>query len=83
MPNARTQPNPRGRPRKSTRLDFHMSAATAKRLAELQDSVRDAGHARPSPRTLVSALILNESRRGDDLEEGLLVPFRRANSDAE
>jgi hypothetical protein len=60
-----------------------MSDATAKRLTELQESVRKLGHSRPSPRTLVSALILNEKRRGEDLERNLLMPFRKANSDAD
>jgi hypothetical protein len=68
---------------KEGRLDFRMSAATTKRLAELQDSVRKFGHSRPSPRTLVSALIHAEQRRGKQLEEELLVPFRRANADAD
>ncbi|MFN2471621.1 MAG: hypothetical protein ABR583_11685 [Gaiellaceae bacterium] len=76
-------PPGRGRPRKSNRLDFAMSDATAKRLAALQDSVRAIGHTRPSPRTLVSALILAEERRGKQLEDELLVPFRVANQDAD
>jgi hypothetical protein len=68
---------------KEGRLDFRMSRATTKRLAELQDSVRDVGHSRPSPRTLVSALILAEERRGEQLERDLLVAFRKANKDAD
>ena len=68
---------------KTGRLDFKMSASTTKRLADLQDSVRRVGHSRPSPRTLVSALILAEIRRGKQLEDELLVPFRKANKDAD
>jgi hypothetical protein len=68
---------------KEGRLDFRMSPSTTRRLAELQDSVRKIGHSRPSPRTLVSALILAESRRGKQLEDELLVPFRKVNQDAD
>jgi hypothetical protein len=60
-----------------------MSEATAARFYELQDSVREVGHARPTPKTLVSALIMNEGRRGDALERDLLVPFRKDQPDAE
>jgi len=47
------------------------------------DSVRGVGHARTSPRTLISALIWNEKRRGEALEDGLLVPYRNAHPDAD
>jgi hypothetical protein len=60
-----------------------MSRDVAERLTELQASVRGVGHAWPSQRTLVSALILDEQRRGDDLERDLLVPFRVAHPDAD
>ena len=61
-----------------------MFADVAARLRELQDSVRyEAGHAPPSQRTLVSALILSETRRGEDLERELLVPFRLAHPEAD
>jgi hypothetical protein len=72
-----------GRPRTSNRIDFEMSPATRKRLEELQNSVRAVGHSRPSTRTLVSALIMNEPRRGEDLETELLVPFRNDHQDAD
>jgi hypothetical protein len=68
---------------KEGRLDFRMSVGTTRRLAELQGSVRKVGHSKPSPRTLVSALIMAEARRGEDLEQELLMPFRTANPDAE
>ena len=71
------------RHRTITRLDFEMSAAVATRLADIQDSVRAVGHARPTPRTLISALILAESRRGADLEAELLMPFRKVEPDAD
>jgi hypothetical protein len=61
-----------------------MFADVAARLRELQDSVRyEAGHAVPSQRTLVSALILAETHRGEELERDLLVPFRLAHPEAE
>jgi hypothetical protein len=70
-------------PRKSNRIDITMSAKTAKRFAELQKSVRRVGHSEPTPRTLVSALIMAEKRRGEDLEQALLVPFRNDQQDAD
>jgi hypothetical protein len=60
-----------------------MSRDVAERLNSLQASVRAVGHAWPSQHTLVSALILDEQRRGEDLERGLLVPFRLAHPEAE
>ena len=61
-----------------------MFADVAQRLRDLQDSVRyEAGHAAPSQRTLISALIMAETRRGEDLERELLVPFRLSHPDAE
>lgn len=71
------------RPRTTNRLDFVMSDATAKRLAQLQDSVRKPGHSKPTPRTLVSALILSEQRRGEQLERELLMPFRVSDPEAD
>jgi hypothetical protein len=68
---------------KEGRLDFKMSAATTKHLNDLLDSVREYGHSRPVPRTLVSALIRAETRRGKQLEDELLVPFRREDGDAD
>jgi hypothetical protein len=67
----------------AVRLDFTMSQSTAHRLAELQDSVHKLGHSRPTPRTLVSALIEAETRRGEKLEQELLMPFRRADPSAD
>lgn len=69
--------------RKTNRVDFEMSPQTAERLAELQDSVRAIGHSRPTPRTLISALIMAEARRGAELEAELLMPFRVVQDDAE
>lgn len=80
------KPKRRGRPPNSDkpRLGFEMFADVAARLRELQDSIRyEAGHAAPSQRTLVSALIMAEERRGEELERDLLVPFRLAHPDAE
>lgn len=69
--------------RKSKRVDFEMSAKTAARFTELQDSVRGKGHSRPTPRTLISALIMAEARRGGELETDLLMPFRVDQADAD
>jgi hypothetical protein len=80
------EPKRRGRkPKTDTpRLGFEMFADVAAHLRDLQGSVRlDAGHVAPSQRTLVSALILNETRRGEELERDLLVPFRLAHPEAE
>jgi len=80
------EPKRRGRKPKSDTpsLGFPMFPDVAARLRELQDSVRyEAGHAAPSQRTLVSALILSETRRGEELERDLLVPFRLAHPDAD
>ena len=67
--------------RATNRLDLVLSDAIAARFADLQDSVKKAGHSKPTPRTLVAALINNESRRGADLERELLVPFRLEHPD--
>ncbi len=82
---ASSEPKRRGRPRKSETpfLSFEMASDVARRLTELQASVRGIGHAWPSQRTLVSALILSEPRRGEDIERELLMPFRLAHPDAE
>lgn len=80
------EPKRRGRKPKSEtpNLSFEMFADVAKRLRELQDSVRfESGHRAPNQRTLVSALILAETRRGDQLEHELLVPFRLNHPEAE
>ena len=78
-------PKKRGRKAKSDspRLGFPMPPDVAQRLTELQASVRAVGHAWPSQRTLVSALILDEARRGEELEHDLLVPFRVGHPEAE
>jgi hypothetical protein len=60
-----------------------LSAATAKQYSEMRQSIRDAGHSAPTPKTLISALIDAEKRRGKQLEDELLVPFRKANADAD
>jgi hypothetical protein len=53
-----------------------MSKATAERLRELQASVKDADYEEPSQRVLVSCLILWIEKRGEDLEQNVLRPFR-------
>jgi len=65
------------------KLGFEMYADVAERLRELQDSVQEAGHGYPSQQALVSALILAEDRRGEELELDLLVPFRRDHPQSE
>jgi hypothetical protein len=64
-------------------IGFEMFGDVAQRLEELQRSVRAAGHAWPSQRTLVSALILDETRRGRQLELKLLAPFRVEHTEAD
>jgi hypothetical protein len=58
-----------------SRLDVPLAPRVAKRLFELQESMRKKGHGRPSPRAVVSALIMDEARRGDELYE-VLRSFR-------
>jgi hypothetical protein len=60
------------------RLDVPLSPRVAKRLLELQESMVKLGHGRQSPRTVVSALIMAETKRGDDLYEALKT-FRAKN----
>jgi hypothetical protein len=60
-----------------------MPKDVAERLRELQESGRAVGHGAPSQKKLVSALIVDEARRGEDLERDLLVPFRLSHPDAE
>ncbi|MEX0682294.1 MAG: hypothetical protein WD981_04665 [Gaiellaceae bacterium] len=64
-------------------LSFNMSPAISKRLADLRNAVRDAGHARPSQRTLVQALIDTAPEDGHRLEMKVLVPYRKAHPDEE
>lgn len=54
-----------------SKLDFPLSPRVSKRLFELQESMRKIGHGTQSPRTLVSALIMAEKQRGDDLYEAI------------
>lgn len=65
------------------RLDVPLSDAVAARLFELQKSVRGKGITWPAPRTLISALIMAEARRGAELEQDLLIPFRLDHPDAD
>lgn len=60
-----------------------LSPKTAKQYAEMRQSIRDIGHSAPTQKTLISALIDAEKRRGKKLEDELLVPFRLANEDAD
>jgi hypothetical protein len=53
------------------------------RLKELQASIRGAGRALPSQGLIVAALIAAEERRGADLDDRLLVPFRQSRPDVE
>jgi hypothetical protein len=66
-----------------SRLDYPLTPRVAKRLFDLQESMRKKGHGRQSPRTIVSALIMAEARRGDELYQDLLVPFRLNNPDVD
>jgi hypothetical protein len=50
-----------------SRLDFPLDPKVGKRLFELRESMGKEGHGRQTPRTIVSALIMAETRRGNDL----------------
>lgn len=62
-------------------LSFKMSPGIAAVLTDLIELVRQSGHARPSQRTLVQALIHAAPRDGEELEAAVLAPYRRANPD--
>jgi hypothetical protein len=62
----------------SLRLGFTMSPETARKLLDLREEVRAAGHHMPSQRVLVSALIHWEHRDGKRIEREVLVPFRQS-----
>lgn len=59
-------------------LSFEMTPEVAERLIELRDLVRAEGHARPSQKRLVEALIFGAPRDGEELERDWLVPLRKA-----
>jgi hypothetical protein len=59
-----------------------MSESVAARLTELQDNVRfEAGHRRPSQKTLVSALIWAAEQDGRKLEVETIAPYRLDHDD--
>jgi hypothetical protein len=68
---------------KRQQLAFDMSPASSKLLSELIDAVRSAGHARPSQKTLVQALLETAPRDGQQLEMKVLVPYRKAHPEEE
>jgi hypothetical protein len=53
------------------------------RLKELQASIRQAGRGLPSQGLIVAALIDHEGRRGAELDDELLVPYRKAHPDVD
>jgi hypothetical protein len=56
-----------------------MLPAIAEELVTTRDRIRAAGHARPSQRTLVQALIHEAATKtGEEIEADVLVPYRRA-----
>ena len=65
--------NPVGRPRESDepKLGTRITKAAGERLIELQDSVVAVRRPRPSHRVILSALILDMEKRGEDLDEVL------------
>jgi hypothetical protein len=67
----------------SENLSFKLDPPIAARLNELQDLVRRSGHARPSQKTFVQALIHHAPREGRQLELDVLVPYRRAHGESE
>jgi hypothetical protein len=66
-------------PQIEPQLSFKMIPEIAEELATTRDSVRAAGHARPSQRTLVQALIhAAVSKTGEEIETDVLMPYRQA-----
>jgi hypothetical protein len=63
---------------KTPSLGFAVTPETFDLLAELQRRVREAGHAKPSQSTLVSALIHAAPQDGRQLELDYLAPFRQS-----
>jgi hypothetical protein len=55
-----------------------MSHETARKLLDLREDVRAAGHHMPSQRVLVSALIHWEHRDSKRVEGEVLAPFRQS-----
>jgi len=47
-----------------------------RKLAQLQQAVRDSGHGAPSKGVLLAALIHSAPLDGEQLEAEILVPFR-------
>jgi hypothetical protein len=68
-----TKKNPVGRPPESDepKLGTRITKKAAERLVELQESVVNVRRPRPSHRVILSALILDMDKRGEDLDEVL------------
>jgi hypothetical protein len=77
MARSRQQPQP------TKRLAFTFDPVYADMFSVLRARVREAGHARPSQKTLIQALIHHAPKNGRVLEMDLLVPYRKAHEDAE
>jgi hypothetical protein len=71
------------KPEPSTNLSFDFDPQYAELFAQLRDLIRGAGHARPSQKTLVQALIHHAPRNGSELELEVLVPYRIEHTEAE
>ncbi len=60
---------------------YQVAPETMRRLAALQQAVRDRGHGSPSKGLLLSALIYSVSPDGEQIETELLAPYRRDHPD--
>jgi hypothetical protein len=70
-------------PLKPPQLSFRMDDAIADLLDSLQSAIRGAGHAKPSQKHLVQALIHAAPRNGRRLELDVMVPYRDAYPDVD
>lgn len=67
----------------NAQLSFRMDDPIAALLEELRAAVRQAGHAKPSQKKFVQALIHGAPRDGAQLEAEVMVPYRKAFPDVD
>lgn len=71
------------KPETTPQLSFRMDEPIGALLEELRASVRQAGHAKPSQRVIIQALIHGAPRSGEAIEAEVLVPYRKAFPDVD
>jgi hypothetical protein len=74
-----SQPEEERQPARSLSFDMHDDIAAL--LLELRNVVRGAGHARPSQKVFVEALIQAAEKDGRKLELEVLAPYRLTHPD--